>query len=85
MKKGLILILICLSSVTYSQVDYARLEKIRERRLAAKVVGAVAACALFNVPAVPVVLVLAVSELANPVSQYIERRKRRRATGSNIY
>ena len=79
MKKGLILVLICLSSVAYSQVDYARLEKIRERRLAAKVVGAVAACALFNVPAVPVVLVLAVSELANPVSEAIERRKKKRA------
>lgn len=85
MKKGLILILICLSATAYSQIDQTGLDKIRERRLAAKVVGAVAACALFNVPAVPVVLVLAVSELANPVSQYIERRKRRRATGSNIY
>ena len=85
MKRELILALICLSAAAYSQVDYKKLEKIRERRLAAKVVGAVATCALFNVPAVPVVLVLAVSELTNPLSEYIERRKRRRATGSNIY
>lgn len=77
MKRVLILALIFLSAAAYSQVDYTKLEKIRERRLAAKVVGAVAACALFNVPAVPIVVALAVSELYKPVSESIERRRKR--------